>query len=153
MFIGIGQAFHAPACYALIAMYFSDSRRASANGVYCAGNYLGAAISSLCLASAGVLGECMIPHSDTLLTVLAWMLAVPPYRSAYSAFLGSWCAWAASNVATASPRRAESPSARLVLTADPTRARGTFGSFRVATDGFHLGCLWSAHGRSALLHG
>lgn len=62
VFIGIGQAFHAPACYALVAMYFPDSRRASANGVYCAGNYLGAAISSLCLTMAGVVGEsCSIP--------------------------------------------------------------------------------------------
>lgn len=56
-FLGFGEAFNAPACYAMITLYFPHSRRATANGIYSTGTYLGSAISSLCLALAGVLGE------------------------------------------------------------------------------------------------
>lgn len=57
IFLGIGEAFNAPACYALITLYFPHSRRATANGIYSTGTYLGSALSSLCLALAVVLGE------------------------------------------------------------------------------------------------
>ena len=57
VFLGIGEAFNAPACYALITLYFPHSRRATANGIYSTGTYLGSAISSLCLAVAVLLGE------------------------------------------------------------------------------------------------
>lgn len=39
--IGMGQAFNAPACYGLITLYFPDSHRATANGIYSTGTYLG----------------------------------------------------------------------------------------------------------------
>ncbi|CAN0238760.1 unnamed protein product, partial [Hapterophycus canaliculatus] len=55
--LGIGEAFNAPACYALITLYFPHSRRATANGIYSTGTYLGSALSSLCLATAALLGE------------------------------------------------------------------------------------------------
>ncbi|CAN0498767.1 unnamed protein product, partial [Laminaria digitata] len=57
IFLGFGEAFNAPACYALITLYFPHSRRATANGIYSTGTYLGSALSSLCLAVAVLLGE------------------------------------------------------------------------------------------------
>lgn len=57
IFLGIGEAFNAPACYALITLYFPMKKRATANGIYSTGTYLGSAISSLCLAIAGYVGE------------------------------------------------------------------------------------------------
>ena len=57
VFLGIGEAFNAPACYALITLYFPHSRRATANGIYSTGTYLGSAVSSLCLALAVLLGK------------------------------------------------------------------------------------------------
>ncbi|CAN0336483.1 unnamed protein product, partial [Ascophyllum nodosum] len=56
IFLGIGEAFNAPACYALITLYFPHSRRATANGFYSTGTYLGSAMSSLCLAVAVLIG-------------------------------------------------------------------------------------------------
>lgn len=55
--LGIGEAFNAPACYALITLYFPHSRRATANGIYSTGTYLGSALSSLCIALAVLFGE------------------------------------------------------------------------------------------------
>ncbi len=57
MILGIGEAFNAPACYALITLYFPHARRATANGIYSTGTYLGSALSSLCLALALLVGE------------------------------------------------------------------------------------------------
>ncbi|CAM9401026.1 unnamed protein product, partial [Sphacelaria rigidula] len=54
--IGIGEAFNAPACYGLITLYFPKSQRATANGIYSTGTYLGSAVSSLCLTLAGIIG-------------------------------------------------------------------------------------------------
>ncbi|CAN0235325.1 unnamed protein product, partial [Ectocarpus sp. 12 AP-2014] len=54
--LGIGEAFNAPACYAMITLYFPHSKRATANGIYSSGTYLGSAMSSLCLALAVLLG-------------------------------------------------------------------------------------------------
>lgn len=55
--LGIGEAFNAPACYALITLYFPHFKRATANGIYSTGTYLGSAMSSLCLAIAVGIGE------------------------------------------------------------------------------------------------
>ncbi|KAG5188640.1 major facilitator superfamily domain-containing protein [Tribonema minus] len=55
VFLAIGQAFNAPACYSVIDWYF-PSRRSTANGVYSAGTYLGAGLSSLCILAAELVG-------------------------------------------------------------------------------------------------
>ncbi|CAM9538661.1 unnamed protein product, partial [Discosporangium mesarthrocarpum] len=54
--VGFGEAFNAPACYALISAYFPHTERATANGIYSTGTYLGSAVSSLCLSLAGAIG-------------------------------------------------------------------------------------------------
>ncbi|CAM9938549.1 unnamed protein product, partial [Choristocarpus tenellus] len=56
LLVGVGEAFNAPACYTLISAYFRNSQRATANGIYSTGTYLGSAMSSLCLCLAGIVG-------------------------------------------------------------------------------------------------
>ncbi len=46
--VGVGQAFNAPACYRAIACHFQESDRPTANGIYSAGTYAGAALASAC---------------------------------------------------------------------------------------------------------
>jgi len=45
--LGLGQAFLAPAAYSLIAAYFPPEKRATANGFYNLGVYVGGALSSI----------------------------------------------------------------------------------------------------------
>ncbi|CAN0244086.1 unnamed protein product, partial [Phaeothamnion confervicola] len=56
IFVGIGQAFNAPCCYTVIAYFFPPAGRATANGIYSTGTYVGAALSSLCIMLAGAIG-------------------------------------------------------------------------------------------------
>lgn len=67
--IGMGQAFNAPACYGLITLYFPDSHRATANGIYSTGTYLGSAVSSLCLTLAGSIGAFFVWRSLAFLEI------------------------------------------------------------------------------------
>lgn len=66
IFLGIGEAFNAPACYALITLYFPNSRKATANGIYSTGTYLGSALSSLCISIATILGEHVAKQSRSI---------------------------------------------------------------------------------------
>lgn len=53
---GVGQAFAAPASYSLIADYFPSEYRATANGLYAFGVYVGGGLSSLSLLLATWMG-------------------------------------------------------------------------------------------------
>ncbi|KAJ8602568.1 hypothetical protein CTAYLR_008761 [Chrysophaeum taylorii] len=54
--VGIAQGFNAPCSYAVIAHHYAPAERATANGVYSAGTYVGSALSSLSLVAAMMLG-------------------------------------------------------------------------------------------------
>ncbi len=49
LLLGAGLSFLTPAAYSLIAAYYPPESRASANGVYSLGVYLGGAMSSISL--------------------------------------------------------------------------------------------------------
>lgn len=54
--LGVAQGFNAPCAYPVLAYHFSPAERATANGVYSTGTYLGSALSSLSLLAAVYLG-------------------------------------------------------------------------------------------------
>lgn len=56
LLLGIGEAFLAPAAYSIIAAYFPAEKRATANGFYSLGVYVGGALSSVSLAVAAIVG-------------------------------------------------------------------------------------------------
>ncbi|KAJ8613829.1 hypothetical protein CTAYLR_004921 [Chrysophaeum taylorii] len=54
--LGVAQGFNAPCAYPMILAHFAPPERATANGLYSSGTYLGAALSSLSLVAAMLLG-------------------------------------------------------------------------------------------------
>lgn len=54
--LGIAQGFNAPCSYPVIVSLFSPGERATANGIYSVGTYLGSALSSLSLVAAMLVG-------------------------------------------------------------------------------------------------
>lgn len=54
--LGVAQGFNAPCAYPVLAYHFSPAERATANGVYSTGTYLGSALSSLSLLAAVYVG-------------------------------------------------------------------------------------------------
>lgn len=54
--LGIAQGFNAPCSYPIIVSLFTPGERATANGIYSVGTYLGSALSSLSLVAAMLVG-------------------------------------------------------------------------------------------------
>jgi MFS family permease len=85
--LGFGQSFSSPASYSMIADYFPVEQRATANGMYAWGVYVGGGLSSLSIIMAeheGWRGTCFTIASIGLVLSAVFVLSVrePPRASA-----------------------------------------------------------------------
>jgi len=84
MFMGAAQAFSTPASYSLIADLFAVERRASANGIFSLGVYVGGGLSSLSLILSKSLGwretSFVIGTCSLLVGLLAAFTEEPRYK-------------------------------------------------------------------------
>lgn len=77
--LGLGQAFNAPCCYALLTAHFQEGGRPLANGIYSMGTYLGAGLSSLSILLALAVGwrdACYLAGSVGLVLAVLYSLVI-----------------------------------------------------------------------------